>query len=478
MKPFQSRLSKQIAAWVFFGIVTIEGIIFVPAYGRRWSTELRKLEAVSQEVLFTVKTDLMNEMAEQSLLDGVQIREDSIIKGLALYDTAGQLIDSRGDAPRFSPEVLSATITPSLWQQMSLLETDETTTAIRQLRAEGQRYDVAWQSNSDRMPYTLAIRHDATAVQRTMRRYVLGIAGLVIIISAFVTLVTLLVLQQIVIQPLLRLRNDLAVAGEAIAQGQTPAFASLQKIPRNELGEVSVVFGEMVGRIRQEIRERQEAEADLRQEQAKSDRLLLNILPASIAAQLKDTEGKQGAIAQRFDTATILFADIVKFTEIAAQTGPTELVCQLNDIFSAFDAIAERHQLEKIKTIGDAYMVVGGVPKPQSNHAQAVMAMAIEMMDFARSYTLGNGHRLCLRIGIHTGPVVAGVIGTKKFSYDLWGDAVNIASRMESHGLVNRIQTSEETYHQLKETYAFEDRGYLLIKGRGELRAFLLKPSH
>ncbi|MEL6456001.1 MAG: adenylate/guanylate cyclase domain-containing protein, partial [Cyanobacteria bacterium J06623_5] len=139
------------------------------------------------------------------------------------------------------------------------------------------------------------------------------------------------------------------------------------------------------------------------------------------------------------------------------------------------DAIAERHQLEKIKTIGDAYMVVGGVPKPQTNHAQAVMAMAIEMMAFAQSYALGKGRKLCLRIGINTGPVVAGVIGTKKFSYDLWGDAVNIASRMESHGLVNRIQVSEETYHRLKETYAFEDRGYLLIKGRGELRAFLFK---
>ncbi|MEL6263030.1 MAG: adenylate/guanylate cyclase domain-containing protein [Cyanobacteria bacterium J06626_6] len=474
MKPFQSRLSKQIAAWVFFGIVTIEGIIFVPAYGRRRAAELRKLEAVSQEVLFTVKTDLMNEMAEQSLLDGIQLREDSIIKGLALYNTAGQLIDSRGDAPHFSPEALSATVTPSFWQQLGLSETNATT-AIRKLRAEGQRYDVAWPSSSDRIPYTLAIRHDATAVQQIMQRYVLGITGLVIIISAFVTLVTLLVLQRIVIQPLLRLRNDLSVAGEAIAQGQTPAFASLQKIPCNELGEVSVVFGEMVGRIRQEICERQEAEADLRQEQAKSDRLLLNILPASIAAQLKDTEGKQGAIAQRFDTATILFADIVKFTEIAAQTGPTELVCQLNDIFSAFDAIAERHQLEKIKTIGDAYMVVGGVPKPQTNHAQAVMAMAIEMMAFAQSYALGKGRKLCLRIGINTGPVVAGVIGTKKFSYDLWGDAVNIASRMESHGLVNRIQVSEETYHRLKETYAFEDRGYLLIKGRGELRAFLFK---
>ncbi|MEL7224335.1 MAG: adenylate/guanylate cyclase domain-containing protein, partial [Cyanobacteria bacterium J06576_12] len=210
------------------------------------------------------------------------------------------------------------------------------------------------------------------------------------------------------------------------------------------------------------------------------ERLLLNILPAAIAAQLKDSENNRGAIANRFETATILFADIVKFTEIAASTGPTELVCQLNEIFSAFDAIAERHGLEKIKTIGDAYMVVGGVPSPQANHAESVMAMAIEMMAFAQDYPLvtdGRDRKLCLRIGINTGPVVAGVIGIKKFSYDLWGDAVNVASRMESHGIVNRIQVSEDTYLQLKETYEFEDRGYLQIKGRGEMRAFLLTES-
>ena len=121
-------------------------------------------------------------------------------------------------------------------------------------------------------------------------------------------------------------------------------------------------------------------------------------------------------------------------------------------------------------------MVVGGVPSPQANHAEAVLAMAIEMKEFAQDYPLGE-RKLCLRIGINTGPVVAGVIGTKKFSYDLWGDAVNVASRMESHGIVNRIQVSEDTYLQLKETYEFEDRGYLQIKGRGEMRAFLLTES-
>ena len=465
---FQSRLARQVATWVFFGIITIEGIIFVPAYGRRRAVELQKLETVSQEVLMTVKVGIMGDVAESSLLKQIQLQENSLIKGIALYDGAGHLIDSSGERPAFGASSLQSPEKSLLarWVPAAAVET-----AVRQITNEGTRYDVAWPSSTDQIPYIIAIRHDATSVQRDMRSYALGIAGLVVIISAFVTLVTLVVLQRIVIRPLLLLRDDLSVVGEAIAQGQTPAF-SLQRSLSNELGDVAIAFERMFERIRQEIYEREEAEADLRLAQMKSDRLLLNILPAAIATQLKETD-HQGAIAHRFEAATILFADIVNFTRIAAGTGPTALVCQLNEIFSAFDAIAERYHLEKIKTIGDAYMVVGGVPSPTDDHAQAIMAMAIEMMQFAQNYWLGDRH-LCLRIGINTGPVVAGVIGTKKFSYDLWGDAVNIASRMESHGIANRIQVSEETYRQLKDIYAFEDRGYLQIKGRGEMRAFLL----
>lgn len=476
---FQSRLSRQIAAWVFLGIVTIEGIIFVPAYGRRRAEALQKLEAVSQEVLFAVKTDIRSEMPEKSLLSDIQLREDSIIKGIALHDTNGFLVDSRGEIPDFQPKTFTQPVKPPLWALIIPRDVPPLI-AVRKLSAEDNRYDVAWPNNGQSAPYMLAIRHDATAVQQSMRHYALGVMALVVIISAFVTLVTLVVLQPIVIRPLLLLRDDLAAVGEAIAQSETPNFASLQRIEPNELGEVSTAFQLMFERIQLEIRDRQEAEADLRLEQKKADRLLLNILPAEIAVRLKNNEHYQGAIANRFETATILFADIVNFTTMAAKTSPTELVCQLNDIFSAFDAIAERHGLEKIKTIGDAYMVVGGIPSPTDHHAHAVMSMAIEMLAFAHTYSMAsqaNPHHLCLRIGINTGPVVAGVIGTKKFSYDLWGDAVNIASRMESHGLVNRIQVSEATYLQLKDTYQFQDRGYLPIKGRGEIRAFLLIDS-
>lgn len=473
---FCSRLSKQIAAWVFLGIVTIECIVFVPSYGRRRDEELRKLETVSQEVLSTVKLSIMSDTPEQDLLDNIWLREESLIKGIALYDNRGRFINGLGEVPEFSTEAITQPASPSLWQIGSVEAMGRT---VRQLVLNQTRYDVAWLS--DESKYVLTIRHDAIAVQQGMRRYAMGVFVLVVIISAFVTLVTLIVLQRIVIRPLLLLRDDLAVVGEAIAQNQTPHFASLERINNNELGEVSTAFKQMFERIQTEICDRHQAEAQLRVEQEKADRLLLNILPAQIAARLKENERNKGAIANRFETATILFADIVSFTNIAANTSPTALVCQLNDIFSAFDAIAERHRLEKIKTIGDAYMVVGGVPSPDAQHAQAVMAMAIEMMEFAQGYTVldqsGEPHPLRLRIGINTGPVVAGVIGTKKFSYDLWGDAVNIASRMESHGLVNRIQVSEETYLCLKDSYLFEDRGHLTIKGRGTMRTFLLKAA-
>ncbi|MFK8186174.1 MAG: adenylate/guanylate cyclase domain-containing protein [Phormidesmis sp.] len=473
---FRSRLAKQIAAWVFLGIVTIEGIVFVPSYWRRQDEELRKLESVSQEVLSTVKLSMMSDTPERSLLNNVFLREDSVIKGISLHNAEGQRVDSLGEMPTFDEEILTQPSGYGLWR---MANGPTSMLAIRKLADNNTRYDVAWPSGNS--GYILAIRHDATAVQQTMGRYVFGVTILVIIISAFVTLVTLAVIQRIVIRPLLLLRDDLAVVGEAIAQSQTPNFASLERISNNELGEVSTAFQGMFERIQKEISDRRQVETCLRKEQQKADRLLLNILPAQIAARLKENEDNQGAIANRFDTATILFADIVNFTNIAANTGPTALVCQLNDIFSAFDAIAQRHRLEKIKTIGDAYMVVGGVPSPSEDHAHSVMAMAIEMMEFAQGYTVsdqdGNPHQLCLRIGINSGPVVAGVIGTQKFSYDLWGDAVNIASRMESHGLVNRIQVSEETYLQLKESYLFEDRGYLTIKGRGEMRTFLLKSA-
>ena len=221
----------------------------------------------------------------------------------------------------------------------------------------------------------------------------------------------------------------------------------------------------------EDITTRKQAEAALRLEQEKSDRLLLNILPQAIAERLKQD---QSIIADTFAEVTVLFADIVGFTQISSQISPSELVSLLNEIFSTFDRLAEKHGLEKIKTIGDAYMVVGGLPMPRSDHAEAIAAMALDMQQAIAEFSNTHKQDFRIRIGIHSGPVVAGVIGIKKFIYDLWGDTVNTASRMESHGLPGCIQVTETTYQQLQEKYSFENRGAIEVKGKGEMNTYFL----
>jgi class 3 adenylate cyclase len=175
-----------------------------------------------------------------------------------------------------------------------------------------------------------------------------------------------------------------------------------------------------------------------------------------------------------FSEVTILFADIVGFTELAMRLPPADLVEQLNGIFSDFDELVDRHGLEKIKTIGDAYLVAGGVPIPRPDHAIAVAEMALDVREALRCFNARRGTSLAIRIGINTGPVVAGVIGTRKFVFDLWGDAVNIASRMESHGEPGRIQVTEATFQLLRERYEFAERGPIPVKGKGPMRTYFL----
>ena len=215
----------------------------------------------------------------------------------------------------------------------------------------------------------------------------------------------------------------------------------------------------------------QQAFKQLEVEQAKSERLLLNVLPKAIAERLKeDTQ----TIAESFPEVTVLFADIVGFTKLAARVSPTELVQLLNEIFTIFDRLAEKHGLEKIKTIGDAYMVVGGLPVQHRNHASAIAEMALDMQTEIIHFNRKCHESFAMRIGIHSGPAIAGVIGTHKFIYDLWGDTVNIASRMESHGVPGRIQVSSITYALLESSYCFECRGPIPIKGKGEMLVYLL----
>jgi adenylate cyclase len=218
-------------------------------------------------------------------------------------------------------------------------------------------------------------------------------------------------------------------------------------------------------------RERRDALAALREEQAKAEGLLLNILPRSIADKLK---AQTQPIADQFGSASILFADVVDFTPWSERLAPAQVVGYLDRLFSHFDELAERHGLEKIKTIGDCYMVAAGVPTPRPDHAGALAAMALDMLAAMRSHEDVAPLGLELRIGINSGPVVAGVIGRKRFLYDLWGDAVNTASRMESHGTPGRVQITRATYELVADAFECEPRGTIAIKGKGEVEAWYL----
>jgi adenylate cyclase len=203
-------------------------------------------------------------------------------------------------------------------------------------------------------------------------------------------------------------------------------------------------------------------------EQQKADALLLNILPKEIAAILKDD---QRTIADHYENASILFADVVNFTPLSARLTPDELVRLLDEVFSRFDTLTEKYGLEKIKTIGDCYMVASGVPRARPDHAHAIIHLALEMRDYVASHSF-SGHQLAFRIGINSGPVTAGVIGRKKFIYDLWGDAVNTASRMETYGESGGIQITEATYALIKDAFVCEPKGTITVKGKGEMHTW------
>jgi class 3 adenylate cyclase len=208
---------------------------------------------------------------------------------------------------------------------------------------------------------------------------------------------------------------------------------------------------------------------NLNQRRKQADDLLLNILPEPIAEQLKYNPSQ--TIAQDFSNVSVLFADVVNFTQMSSKMSPTELVSLLDEVFSYFDTLVEKYGLEKIKTIGDCYMVAAGVPQPSSDNAQVITRLALEMRDHVALHDF-QGQRLSFRFGINTGSVVAGVIGRHKFSYDLWGDAVNTASRMESHGKANIIQITRSTYELIAGEFQCDAQGSIYVKGKGDMEVW------
>lgn len=211
---------------------------------------------------------------------------------------------------------------------------------------------------------------------------------------------------------------------------------------------------------------------ELDQERARSQALLLNILPQAIIDRLGDGET---TIADRYDSVTVLFSDLVGFTSISSDLEPQLLVSELNSLFSAFDALCERTEVEKIKTIGDAYLAVGGLPGTRMDHATAVAELAIGMLEAVARLNRSSDRDWKIRIGVHSGPVVAGVIGTRKFVYDVWGDTVNVASRLESSAEPNQIHVSEPVVEALRGSFDLEPRGTVDLKGKGDTETYFLR---
>ena len=281
-------------------------------------------------------------------------------------------------------------------------------------------------------------------------------AQVITIVSAGIVILAGLLVAFAIANDIARPIVRLTEVAETIKSGNLTARSTVTS--QDEIGILADTFNSMTASLEDTL-------DSLRIEQEKSENLLLNILPKDIAELLKK---KPDSIAEQYSEASILFADVVNFTPMSSQMKPIELVELLNQVFSQFDDLVEKYDLEKIKTIGDCYMVASGVPRPRQDHAKVITCLALDMQDIVRKNDY-FGRKLIFRIGINSGPVVAGVIGRKKFIYDLWGDAVNTASRMESNGTGGLVQITKETYNLINDDFVCEPRGVIHVKGKGEL---------
>lgn len=457
----KSRLSRRIAFSVFVSFMIIEGVVFIPSLIQQRQRLTDQLKEVTSAKLEWIVQTYPNASPEELLNHVQSLQSKSMLKGVlggVLYQASkNQELGRFGEQPSLSWAMVQQQKINQRWFQVA------------------GRYDVAWLPQDLGNDYLLIVRHNAFSIQQQFYFYIVRIVGIVLLISAVITLGTMIVVQSVVIVPILKLRDSLMAASLALQQDQiNPKSHLILANRQDELGEVMTAFNESFLRNYEEISRRKQAEIEAQTERDKAERLLLNILPEPIAAELK--QGHR-SISDGFAEVSVLFADIVGFTTLSTQISPHELVDLLNQIFSAFDELSDRYGLEKIKTIGDNYMVAGGLPIPRTDHAEAIANMALEMQQVITrpEFQLSGMEPLNLRIGINTGPVIAGVIGSKKFIYDLWGDAVNTASRMESHSLPGCIQVTEATYEQLKHQFVLEKRGTLWVKGKGEMVTYWLK---
>jgi class 3 adenylate cyclase len=322
----------------------------------------------------------------------------------------------------------------------------------------------------DTHPCTAVIGVDIT--DKNMRAALNAAGGLAIKIS--LAMIALALLVSVVMGTILT--RSLLALSETVKRFSEKDFAARTSIrARDEIGQLGSNFNQMAATIQEHSENLEnlvhQRTSELYAEKENSERLLLNVLPQPIAERLKQS---RGVIVDRFEAVSVLFADIVGFTVMSQRMVPEDVVNMLDVLFSVFDRLAEEHGLEKIKTIGDAYMVVAGIPEPVADHAHRIARMAIDMNAALEAYAKEHGRDISIRIGIASGSVVAGVIGRKKFIYDLWGDTVNTASRMESHGVPGRIHVTEPTAKLLEADFDLESRGTVEVKGKGAMKTYLL----
>jgi adenylate cyclase len=312
------------------------------------------------------------------------------------------------------------------------------------------------------MGHAEAAKHLLAAEEGTDRTEILVYSTVIFLLIVGFTLAYLLASH---------IRTPLHLLDETVTKIREGEFeARVPVVTSDETGRLAIAFNEMNGKLNTAMADIKQKSLEIDDQRKLSDRLLRNILPKAIANRLKEEE----TIAEWHGQVTVLFADMVGFTKLSALLSATELVSRLNKIFTAFDELTEKYGLEKIKTMGDCYMAAGGLPETREDHAEIVADLALELIPVLDEINKTWGEEVKIRIGINTGPVVAGVIGKSKFIYDLWGDAVNTASRMESHGVVGKIQVSEATYNLLSAKYEFEARGEIDVKGKGPMTTYLL----
>ncbi|MGK7900220.1 MAG: adenylate/guanylate cyclase domain-containing protein [Hormoscilla sp.] len=454
---FRKTLLGQI---VLFGFIAVSASAF-SAWHLHWhlTAEYRsKGRAIARSVAYSTETMIYSSPPEtiQSVID-----EFLEIEGVAymLVVDADRAIIAHTFVPRVPPLLLKV--------EGDLKETDRVYIRELQLKQASQIIEISAPilAGAGGRVY---VGMDKGPIVQNIHRAVARQLGLISLLFIMAAIASYLRIKKIS-EPLKKLTEYAEKLSEkdfaaTVAINSRDEIGLLAETMQSMAGEISGHLGELERAVRGATRE-------VRLEKEKSDRLLMKILPETIAEQLKEGENN---IADGFAEVTILFADIVGFTQLSEQITPEELVELLNEIFSAFDLLAEQHGLEKIKTIGDAYMVVGGLPLVREDHAETVAEIALDMQQEVRRISAEKGRDFSIRIGINTGPVVAGVIGTKKFIYDLWGDAVNMASRMESHGIAGEIQVTESTYNILQAKYSFKKRGEIEVKGKGKMTTYLL----